>query len=92
MVNFTFLPICVDDAVLTNRMRPLSNQNGWTFEVFADLTGELQRLLNFGSVPQSMILQKGQVVYQQAGYTAGTENYLFNKILALGPLKKGPLK
>jgi hypothetical protein len=35
-----------------------------------------------------MVLDKGQVVYQQAGFTAGTENYLFNKVLSLAPAKK----
>ena len=86
--SFTLMAICVDEGSLVNRMRPTANQNGWTFDVYADISGQLQQALSFSSVPQAMVLNKGQVVYQQAGYTAGTENYLFNKVLGLAPVKK----
>ena len=86
--SFTMMAICVDEGSLVNRMRPMANQNGWTFDVYADISGQLQQALSFSSVPQAMILNKGLVVYQQAGFTAGTENYLFNKVLGLAPAKK----
>lgn len=92
LARFRLLPVCIDEGQQTNRMRPLSNENGWNFEVFADLNMDLQHLLGFSSAPQSMILQKGQVVFQQSGFTEGSENYLFNKILAISPASPRPLR
>jgi len=88
LASFTMMAICVDQGNLLNRMRPTFNMNGWTFDVYADINGDLKQALSSGNVPQSVILQNGKVVYQQSGFEAGTENYLFSKIQSLSAGRK----
>ncbi|MBN9385690.1 MAG: redoxin domain-containing protein [Chitinophagaceae bacterium] len=82
-LNFTLLAICVDEGNLLNHMRNTALQNEWTFEVYADIDGELQHAFHFTNVPQSLIVNKGEIVYQQSGFEPGSENYLFSKIQSL---------
>jgi hypothetical protein len=55
--------------------------NSWTFEVFTDLYGDLRRALNSNNLPQSMIIFKNKIIYQQSGWAAGSEDYLYQKLL-----------
>ncbi len=80
---FTLLALCVDEGSLVNRMRSTALQNDWTFDVFADISGEVQKAFHFTNPPQSLIVSKGEVVYSQAGFEPGTESYLFSKIQSL---------
>ena len=80
---FTLLALCIDEGNLVNRMRPTALQNDWVFDVYADIDGGVQKLLHFSQPPQAFILNKGEVVYQQSGFTSGSENYLLSKILML---------
>ena len=81
--TFSLLAICVDEGNLQSRMRNVALQNEWVFDVYADVDGGLQQALHFSNPPQSMILEKGAVVYQQSGFESGSETYLFSKIQAL---------
>lgn len=80
---FTLLAICVDEGNLLARMRNTALQNEWTFDVYADVDGILQKAFHFTKIPQALIVEKGEVVYQQAGFEPGTESYLFSKIQSL---------
>jgi cytochrome c biogenesis protein CcmG, thiol:disulfide interchange protein DsbE len=82
---FRLMAVCIDEGNILNRMRPTANMNGWTFEVYGDLYGDLQKFFNVTDVnlPVSLILNKDQVVYRQSGFEAGSENYLFSKIQGL---------
>jgi len=80
---FTLLGICIDEGNLVNRMRPMAQQNSWVFDVYADIDGGLQRQLHFTQPPQAFIVEKGQVVYVQSGFSSGSENYLLSKLRAL---------
>jgi len=82
-LNFTLLAICVDEGNLLNRMRNTALQNDWTFDVYADIDGGLQRAFHFTNAPQSLIVNKGEVVYQQSGFEPGSESYLFSRIQSL---------
>jgi hypothetical protein len=81
--NFRFMAVSVDEGKLANRLRPVYNQNSWTFEAYSDLYGELRRALHSNNLPQSMILYKKEVIYEQSGWTAGTENYLIQRLLSI---------
>ena len=81
--SFKLLAICVDKGNLLNRMRPTANMNGWTFDVCGDSGGELEQALHVNTLPHSVILRNNEIVYQQSGFEAGTEDYLFSKIQAL---------
>lgn len=80
---FTLLGICIDEGNLVNRMRPTALQNDWVFDVYADIDGGLQKQLHFTQPPQAFIVQKGLVVYQQSGFSSGSENYLLSKLQSL---------
>jgi len=82
-LSFTLLAICVDEGNLLNRMRSTALQNEWAFDVYADIDGGLQRAFHFTSTPQALIVNKGEIVYQQSGFEPGSENYLFSKIQSL---------
>jgi hypothetical protein len=80
---FTLLGICIDEGNLVNRMRPTALANEWVFDVYADIDGGVQRMLHFTQPPQAFIVEKGQVVFEQSGFSAGSENYLLSKIQEL---------
>lgn len=80
---FKLMAICADDGNNLNKMRPTANMNGWTFDVYADINGDLRSILRPNNLPQSVILSGGKVVYQQSGFEPGSENYLFAKIQEL---------
>jgi len=86
-LSFTLLAISVDEGNLVNHMRNTALQNEWTFEVYADVDEGLQHALHFTNAPQSLILNKGEIVYQQSGFEPGSENYLFSKIQSLAAKK-----
>ncbi|MHA4811586.1 hypothetical protein ACX0G9_26050 [Flavitalea flava] len=80
---FKLMAVCIDAGNNLNKMRPTANMNGWTFDIYADIDGDLRNILKSNNLPQSMILSGGKVVYQQSGFDPGSENYLFTKILSL---------
>jgi len=80
---FRFLAVSVDEGVAANKLRPVYNMNEWKFEAYDDLYGDLRRSLHSNNFPQSIILYKNDIIYQQSGWTAGTENYLFEKLLSI---------
>jgi hypothetical protein len=83
LLPFRFMAVSVDEGKLANRLRPVYNQNGWTFEAYSDLYGDLRKALHSNNLPQSMIVYKNDIIYQQSGWTAGTENYLIQKLLSM---------
>jgi hypothetical protein len=82
-VPFRFLAICVDEGKLTSRFHPTYNMNEWTFEAYNDLYGDLRRALHSNNVPQSMIIYKNEMIYEQTGWSAGTESYMIQRMLSL---------
>ncbi|HET6999722.1 MAG TPA: hypothetical protein VFI33_00345 [Puia sp.] len=83
LVPFRFMAVSVDEGKLANRLRPMYNQNSWTFEAYSDLNGELRNALHSNNLPQSMIVYKNEIIYEQSGWTSGTENYLIQKLLSM---------
>ena len=83
MKPFRFLAVLVDEGKTANRFRPLYNMNEWKFEAYEDLYGDLRRALHSNNLPQSMIIYKNEIIYQQTGWTLGSENYLFERLTSL---------
>ncbi|HEV3223090.1 MAG TPA: hypothetical protein VGZ90_09435 [Puia sp.] len=83
MKSFRFMAVSVDEGKSANRIRPTYNMNGWTFEVYADIYGDLRRALHSNNFPQSMIVYKNDIIYEQSGWTEGTENYLIQRLLSM---------
>src|SRR6478736_1323262 len=83
LVPFRFMAVSIDEGKQANRLRPVYNQNSWTFEAYSDLYGDLRKVLHSNNLPQSMIIYKNEIVYEQSGWTSGTENYLVQKLLSM---------
>jgi hypothetical protein len=83
LLPFRFMAVSVDEGKLANRLRPVYNQNSWTFEAYSDLYGDLRKALHSNNLPQSMIVYKNEIIYQQSGWTNGAENYLIQKLLSM---------
>jgi hypothetical protein len=83
LLPFRFMAVSVDEGKLANRLRPVYNQNSWTFEAYSDLNGDLRKALHSNNLPQSMIVYKNEIIYEQSGWTNGTENYLIQKLLSM---------
>jgi AhpC/TSA family len=87
-LKFRLMIVSVDEAKTASKIRPMVNMNDWTFDVYADINGDLKKALHADNLPESMILKQGKLVYQQSGYEAGSENYLFQKLLTLSNAKQ----
>jgi cytochrome c biogenesis protein CcmG, thiol:disulfide interchange protein DsbE len=83
MKHFRFLAVSVDEGNAANKLRPVYNMNEWKFEAYDDLYGDLRKSLHSNNFPQSLILYKNEIVYEQSGWTTGTENYLIQQILSI---------
>lgn len=82
-VPFRFMAISADEGKMAGRFRTTYNMNAWTFEAYVDLYGDLRRTLHSNNLPQSMIIFKNEIIYEQSGWTPGTENYLIDRLLSL---------
>jgi len=57
---------------------------GWEYTVLADSKQELQKAMNFQTVPQTFLLDaEGNIVYTHSGYNPGDEFELEEKIAKL---------
>jgi hypothetical protein len=87
LAKFKMMAVCVDEGKDVGRVRPMVNAYGWIFDVYIDINGDLRKTLKSVNLPQSIILYKGQVLYQQSGFGTGSENYLIKRIEALANAK-----
>jgi AhpC/TSA family len=80
---FRFMAVSIDEGKAVNKIRSTYNMNEWTFEVYSDLYGDLRRSLHSNNLPQSMIVFKNDILYEQSGWTPGTENYLIQRLFSM---------
>lgn len=80
---FRFMGVCVDEGKLANKLRPTYNMNSWAFDVYSDLYGEVRRALHSNNLPQTMIVYKNKIVFQQSGWSAGSDNYFYQKLISI---------
>jgi len=83
VLSFKLMAVCIDEGKALSKLRPTVNMNEWTFDVYADIRGELRKALNSNNLPQCMIIHHGFMVYEQNGYEPGVENYLFQKMRSI---------
>ena len=76
--------VSIDRAQNTNKVKPLVDNHGWTYDVLLDPTSELRRTFGGELIPYVVICDgKGNVVYKHNGYTDGAENELIEKVREL---------
>ena len=78
------LAITIDDARQLAKVPGMVASKGWEYTVLSDSKQELQRALNFQTVPQTFLVDgEGNIVYAHSGYQPGDEIELEDKIFAL---------
>ncbi|MDB9960678.1 TlpA family protein disulfide reductase [Oceanihabitans sp.] len=78
--NVQLVAVSVDDSRTVNRVRPLINGKDWDFTILLDTNNDLKRALNATSIPLTLILKNGDIVYRHSGYTPGSEDALFEEL------------
>ena len=78
--NVTLLAISVDDSRTVKRVKPLINGKGWDYTILLDTNNDVKRALGAATVPLTVLIKDGKIVYRHSGYSPGAENELFSKI------------
>lgn len=83
------IAVSVDDARLKASAKAIAQSRGWEFICLYDQNQELKRAMNVSLTPQSFVVDaEGNIIYSHSGYTPGSEQELFDKIVALKKKKK----
>jgi len=78
------LAITIDDSRSLAKVPAMVETKGWEYTVLADVKRELQKSLNFQTVPQTFLVdQKGNIVYSHSGYSPGDEYALEDELKGL---------
>ena len=73
--------VSIDQAQNINKVKPLVDENGWTYQVLLDPNGELKRAMGVQMIPYTLLLDgKGDIVYKHNGYADGAETELYQKV------------
>ena len=72
--------VSVDDSRTVSRVKPLVNGKAWDLEILLDTNNDLKRELGAATVPLTLIIKNGKIVYRHSGYTPGAEDELFEEI------------
>ncbi len=78
--NVILYAISVDDSRTVKRVKPLVNGKDWDYEILLDTNNDLKRALGATTVPLTLIIKNGEIVYRHSGYTPGSEDDLFEEI------------
>lgn len=78
--NVKLVAVSIDDARTVSRVIPLVNGKAWDFTILLDTNNDLKRALNVSSVPLTLIIKKGEIVFRHSGYTPGSEDALFEEL------------
>lgn len=77
------IAVSIDQAQNTNKVKPLVDENGWTYDVLLDPNGELKRALGIQMIPYTLVLDgSGNIVFKHNGYTDGAEEELYKQVKA----------
>ena len=78
------MAVSIDDARLKASAKAIASSRGWEFVCVYDDKQTLKRAMNVSLTPQSFVVDAdGKVVFSHSGYTPGSEQLLFDKILKL---------
>ncbi|KPH12625.1 TlpA disulfide reductase family protein [Chryseobacterium sp. ERMR1:04] len=78
--KFSMYAVSTDDARTTSKVKTVVKSKGWTYTILLDPNQTLKRALNINSVPYTLLVHKGKIVYSHVGYSAGDEDELLAKI------------
>lgn len=78
-----YYAVSIDDSRTAKRVKPMINGKGWEFEILLDENSDLKRVFGVSTVPFTIIIKSGEIVYKHTGYTPGYEDELYDMIVAL---------
>jgi len=78
-----YFAVSIDDSRTAKRVKPMINGKGWEFEILLDENSDLKRAFGVSTVPYTVIIKSGEIVYKHTGYTPGFEDELYDRIVAL---------
>lgn len=79
--DMELVAISIDDARNTSKVKSYVNGQGWDYQVLLDANEDLKRMLNFQTVPYTVLVDReGKIVYSHSGYVEGDEYILEEKI------------
>jgi len=80
--DFEVVAISVDDVRLKARAKAKATSMGWDFVCLFDANQTMKRAMNVSLTPQSFVVDaEGNIVFSHSGYTPGSEQLLFEKLL-----------
>ncbi len=75
------IAVSIDEAQNINKVKPLVDNHGWTYDVLLDPNGDFKRALGIQMIPYVLIVDgSGNIVYKHNGYTEGAEEELIEKV------------
>ena len=78
------IAVSVDQAQNINKVKPLVDNHGWTYDVLLDPNSDFKRALGIQMIPYTLIVDgSGNIVYRHNGYTDGAEVELIEKVREL---------
>jgi len=80
--NVSLIAVSIDDARTVRRVRPMINGKGWDYNILLDTNNDVKRALGAATVPLTVLVKNGQIVYRHSGYAPGAEIELYEQILA----------
>ena len=78
------IAVSIDQAQNINKVKPLVDSHGWSYDVLLDPNSELKRALGIQTIPYTIIVDgNGKIVYRHNGYVEGAEEELIEKVREL---------
>jgi peroxiredoxin len=73
--------VSIDDTRTSRKIIPMVAQKGWPYTILTDTNQNVQRALNFRTIPQTFLVDgNGKIIYSHSGYQPGAEYELEDKI------------
>jgi peroxiredoxin len=82
-MGFELVAISIDDARSTRRVKPAVNGKGWEYQVLLDKNNDLKRYLGVSTIPLTMIVKNGEILFRHSSYSPGAEDQLFEEFRAI---------
>jgi cytochrome c biogenesis protein CcmG, thiol:disulfide interchange protein DsbE len=74
------IAITIDNDKAFPKVKPLVAKKGWAYQVLWDNAGAWKSQLNIPSVPYTLVIKNGKIIYRHAGYKEGDEKELEKKL------------
>ncbi len=78
--NVELIAVSVDDSRTVKRVKPLINGKAWDYTILLDTNNDLKRALGAATVPLTLLVKDGKIVYRHSGYNPGAEYELDEKV------------